>query len=666
LWISADPGCGKSVLAASLIEELQNRESQSALPGTVCFFFFKDDNEKQNNAILALCALLHQLFTKNHSLIKHAMSEFEKKNLKFIEEFGSLWNILTSVAADKSSGNVICIIDGLDECEEPTRILLIRSLVSFYSETENQNIMGPFLKVLVTSRPYLSIEHEFYDLPSIRLRAEDETDLTSGDIELVVKAKVKMFGEKRHLSSEVQSALLEHLISNADRTFLWVSLVLADLEKSPRVSKGALNDILKTIPRTLDAVYDKILNESLNPKDVTKLLQIVVAAARPLSLGEMNVAFVIKSSDQSYEDLDLEPSIGDTIRDLCGLFVKVIDGKVYLVHQTAKEFLVNDTMTTVSSPGTWKHSLYLAQSNLVLAEICISYLLFSVFENDPLVVSDFLAPLSRLIIYGYANRHEFLVYAAEHWANHFREAKIREEATVLKSALDVCNTQSKRFLTWFQVYWTSVVPYTGRCPLGFTGLIVGSYFGLGIMVKLLLDKSADPNSEMDTDGRTPLSWAAQRGHKAVVGLLLDKGADPDLKDNAGLPPLSWAAWGGHEAVARLLLDRGADPDYKDVDGRTPLSWAAWEGHDAVVRLLLDKGADPESKDVDGDTPRDWAAERGHKAVVKLLKTQGSSIKRTREDYECAVEDVGEYSRCHWCGSRMWLEGQGPCWECLSG
>jgi ankyrin repeat protein len=626
LWISADPGCGKSVLAKFLVDELNGRESQSILPGIVCFFFCKDDNDEQKSATSALRALLHQLFSAKNSLVRHTMTEFQIKGQKFTEEFGTLWKIFTTAATDPGCGNVICIIDGLDECEESTKVQLIKSWADFYSKP---NANKPFLKFIVTSRPYRSIEAEFEDLQIIRLRAEDETDATSEDIELVVKARVQKIGKKRHLPDKAQSALVERLISNADRTFLWVSLILDDLDKGPRVSQGALNDLVGTIPRTLDAVYEKILGQSSDPKYATKILHIVAAAARPLSLKEMNVAFAIKSSDQSNEDLDLEPDICGTVKDLCGLFVKFIDSKIYFVHQTAKEFLSKKPSIELSNNansglGLWKHSLDPAESNLILAERCVWYLLFSAFENHPLVIDPKI--WESWVVKGsvdrYTSGHDFLDYAAQHWAAHFHKAKIGD-AALLMSTLEVCDTRSKRFMTWFQVYWSTVISQP-PCPQSLTDLMVGSYFGHEAVVKLLLEKGAEVDSKDSKHGWTPLWWAAGNGHEAVVRLLLEKGADVDSKDSRdGRTPLSWAARNGREAVMRLLLEKGAEVDSKDSQGgRTPLSWAARNGHEAVVRLLLEKGADVDSKDSrDGRTPLWWAARNGHEAVVRLLKSK---------------------------------------------
>ena len=50
-------------------------------------------------------------------------------------------------------------------------------------------------------------------------------------------------------------------------------------------------------------------------------------------------------------------------------------------------------------------------------------------------------------------------------------------------------------------------------------------------MKLLLEKGARRWTPRITYGQTPLSWAAENGHEAVVKLLLEKGAELDSKDS---------------------------------------------------------------------------------------------------------------------------------------
>ncbi|KAL8366631.1 hypothetical protein RB595_010476 [Gaeumannomyces hyphopodioides] len=145
------------------------------------------------------------------------------------------------------------------------------------------------------------------------------------------------------------------------------------------------------------------------------------------------------------------------------------------------------------------------------------------------------------------------------------------------------------------------------------------------VIQLLLDTGKAEVDSKDKYRRTPLSWAARNGHEAVAKLLLDTGkVDVDSKDNVGQTPLWWAVEKGHEAVVKLLLGTGkVDVDSKDNYGQTPLSWAAEKGHEAVVKLLLDTGkVDVDSKSSSGRTPLSWAAEKGHEAVVKLLLDTG--------------------------------------------
>src|SRR5437762_9952850 len=112
-----------------------------------------------------------------------------------------------------------------------------------------------------------------------------------------------------------------------------------------------------------------------------------------------------------------------------------------------------------------------------------NYLMFDVFESHPLVIDPKLPGDDDIksIVDQYTNSHEFLDYAANNWAVHFREAKIREEGAVLKTTIDICDTRSNRYLTWFQVHRSNKSDQI-RFPLNFTELMVGSYFGLEAVV----------------------------------------------------------------------------------------------------------------------------------------------------------------------------------------
>jgi hypothetical protein len=112
LWLSADPGCGKSVLSRALIDE----KLVGSEPFTLCYFFFKD-NEEQNTIATAICALLHQFFWVHEDLLPIYVAPAVKKcgeSLK--KEEGELWRTFISATTDPVAGDVVCVLDALDEC----------------------------------------------------------------------------------------------------------------------------------------------------------------------------------------------------------------------------------------------------------------------------------------------------------------------------------------------------------------------------------------------------------------------------------------------------------------------------------------------------------------------------------------------------------------------
>jgi hypothetical protein len=151
----------------------------------------------------------------------------------------------------------------------------------------------------------------------------------------------------------------------------------------------------------------------------------------------------------------------------------------------------------------------------------------------------------------------------------------------------------------------------------------------------------------DVMGRTPLSWTAEEGHKAVAQLLIEEGAEVDSKDAYDLTPLSWAAEGGYKDVVQLLVDKVARVNNRDSSGLTPLSLAAGNGHDDVIRLLIENGATIEILDHQGRSLLSRAAGNGNEGVVRLLIEKEAQIDSTngynRTPLSCRRKRSYEYS-----------------------
>ena len=77
--------------------------------------------------------------------------------------------------------------------------------------------------------------------------------------------------------------------------------------------------------------------------------------------------------------------------------------------------------------------------------------------------------------------------------------------------------------------------------------------------------------------------------KEVAELLLANKAEVDAKDSDGATPLQYAAAGGCKDLVELLLVNKADVNAKAKDGRTPLDVAAAMDHKDVVELLRQHG-----------------------------------------------------------------------------
>lgn len=680
LWVSADPGCGKSVLAKYLVDEIVPSTSAR----TTCYFFFKDDFEDQKKLAGAICCILSQLFRQRPALLSdQVLLEFEEGGEDIFTSFHDLWSILIHATKTRNAGEIVCILDALDECEGKGQSELARALSKFYGNAQQESV----LKFLVTSRPYAQIQQDFKQLkdyqPTIHLSGEsqEEIEKISHEIDIVIQARLDgMLG----FSDEDKQVWRRELVAIENRTYLWVHLVFDVIqEQVDFFTKDDLRAKIHELPKTVEAAYDKILSKSRHVDRAKKLLHIVVAAERALSLQEMAVALAITENHRSYSDfednilsLDL---LHRKIREACGLFVIIKDSRIYLLHQTAKEFLIRplifesqiDTIPTLR----WQYSLCPVESNRILSEICIWYMLLDDFE---LLDSDSPQSSTGTYLANADSQHIFLDYSSKNWFTHFRRAKAKSSDKTIGLALRLCSTERQICSIWFRAYWET----TGsEFPQDFNTLMIASYFGLPQVVDSLLGtRNVDlPSSDTtykrsalswasgnghdaivesllhrvpkyeavlwnllsrppiiingkDRFGRTPLWHAAANGHTRIVEMLLKNGAEVDCEDIYGQTPLSWALHNDHKATVQHLLQKGAKLesrsdflDYRDNKGRTPLWVAIMNGDTATVQMLLDKGSDVNIKDQNGWTPLWWAILGADEAIVQMLLDKGADI-----------------------------------------
>jgi ankyrin repeat protein len=138
-------------------------------------------------------------------------------------------------------------------------------------------------------------------------------------------------------------------------------------------------------------------------------------------------------------------------------------------------------------------------------------------------------------------------------------------------------------------------------------------------VKWSLAQSKQINIK-DTEGRTPLMYAAWLQHYEIVKLLVEAGATINIiKDNDGTTAFHYACMGGDYETVKLMLSNKADIELVDNDGRTSLMYASHSCYETVVSQLLAYGSKVNKQDSSGNTALTYSCDNSA-ILLRLLSS----------------------------------------------
>jgi len=447
--------------------------------------------------------------------------------------------------------------------------------------------------------------------------------------------------------------------------FRWVYCQLDTLR---RCLPSSIPKALKELPATLDDTYEKSLQGIPKEKKqhALRLFQCLVAAIRPLNVGELAEILVIKF------DSDTSPSLMEGWRpenpeeellSACSTLISIIDVEgskiVQFSHFSVKEFLTAPRLGEAEAKDIRHYHIPTNAAHAILARACLTVLLQLDEDVDK----------KKLVSY------PLVYYAAQYWVDHARpdgvEPQVKDVMTRLfdpkkphlgawiwihdvdsdiKRPADNIDERPSRVdatplyyaslcgLSWMakHLITTRHEDVNAKCGRHGTPLHAASHKGQVGAARVLLDYRASVNVT-NRYRKTPLSMAYDAKHDDVIGLLIERGANVEgLFDYRGRL-LHRASADGRTEVVRMVLQRKADVNVKGDMQWTPLHFAASHGHLEVVKLLVGRKANVNAQVRDHGTPMHLAARRGHIEIVRVLLRNEADVHIRGDDGRTALE-----------------------------
>ncbi|CUS13277.1 unnamed protein product, partial [Tuber aestivum] len=378
LWLHGIPGCGKSVLSATAIEDLEHLCNQNDDYALAYFYFTFSDSEKQklHNMLLSLIGQLPKRLSERglpggvvdlHNRTKAIGKSADIRDLK---------DLLSHIIKDFRK--TFIVLDALDEFHKDTR----ESLLSWIGKLMADHKAGS-LSILVTSRPEADIVRSLGPLAAFSIPLQSRT--VDQDIRTYVQKSLGSKDGFGKFTKEIKNEIEDTLVSRSQGMFRWVDCLLRILQEC--MTPGDVRVALRELPKDLDSVYLRIL-ESIHEKQreyIRRAMHWLAFSAVPLTLVQLAEAVVIKYDVGKYGE---DPETGtlfdvNCFMSICPSLISFEDARdeessrpenrrLRLAHFSVKEYLISDR--AAQGPSAYYH-ISEDKAYLLMGHSCLSRIL---------------------------------------------------------------------------------------------------------------------------------------------------------------------------------------------------------------------------------------------------------------------------------------------------
>jgi hypothetical protein len=381
LWLSGNPGCGKSVLSSTIVVHQQQRLTSSQ-DSQVFFYYFFDFNDKAKCTVEGLVrSLIYQVYCEipdARGILESLYSSCQ--NGKSQPALGSLSQSLRKML--DQARPVYILMDALDECgdrEKHQADGLLPCLQHLYNSSPNMHL-------LITSRPEQDIMSFIHGWVGERAQLSLQSSRVSSDICRYVHARVKEHSGLRRWRDypKIQQEIETALTAKADGMFRWVVCQLDALEKC--LDLPTLRKALDSLPSDLDETYAQIV-QRIPPQylpHAIRILQLLLFADQPLRLEAAVDALATNPDENPRFNPDNKMPDPKEITVYCSSLVSLtpqLDSEDWegqgrrarflrFAHLSVKEWLISKRLDSNFATG-----LDEIATRTSIARVCLSYLI---------------------------------------------------------------------------------------------------------------------------------------------------------------------------------------------------------------------------------------------------------------------------------------------------